>query len=398
MVDLDGFKGVNEVLGMPAGDDVLLHAADRIRRVVGPDAIIARLGADEFAAALAVDDLAAMERLGAALVAEVQIRVPMGGRHLHVSSSVGVAVGGGDVPATSVVQDAESALAAAKEGGRNRYVAFEDRHRTASLDREARLALLHQCIDEHTLVVQYQPLVDLETRRIVSLEALARLPDPDGGLVPPALFIPLAEEVGLDARLGALVLEQALEDLARWPTPDGQAPLTMAVNVTARQLTERGYVHQVLSACQRTGTPPERVCLELTETMVMADPEAATRALHELRASGVSAALDDFGVGYSSIAYLKRLPIDILKIDRSFVTGLPHDPDSRAIVGLIVGLAEALGLGVTAEGIEEEEQLAGLLELGCRRGQGYLFDRPVDADTITARLDLEQAGGGGGRR
>ncbi len=209
--------------------------------------------------------------------------------------------------------------------------------------------------------------------------------------MPPASFIPLAEESGLDVRLGALVLERALEDLARMPLGADGRPLGIDVNVTARQLTQVGYSHQVLAACRRHGIAPDRVCLELTETLVMADPVAATNALQELRAQGVRAALDDFGVGYSAFSYLQKLPIDVLKIDRSFVMGLPEDPESRAIVGLIVGLAEALGMAVTAEGIEEEDQRAALLELGCPRGQGYLFDRPVDADAIVARLAAEPA-------
>jgi diguanylate cyclase (GGDEF)-like protein len=386
MIDLDGFKGVNEALDHDAGDAVLLHATDRLRRAIGTDGIVARLAADEFAVAVPIDDETAMAKLGNRLLTDVRIRVPVGGGHHLVTCSVGVAVGSGDTPARRVVQDAESALAASKESGRNRATVYEDRHRMASADREERLGLIHQSLDQRTVVVHYQPLVDLATGGMVAVEALARLTDRTGNLVPPGAFIPLAEEVGLDIRLGALVLERALEDLARWPSPDSEEGLMMGVNVTARQLTQPGYVHQVLAACNRAGISPACVCLELTETLVMADPVAATKALESLRLHGVTTALDDFGVGYSSIEYLQRLPIDVLKIDRAFVAGLPDDPSCRSIVGLVVGLADALGMRVTAEGIETEAQRACLLELGCERGQGFLFDRPIDAQKITERL------------
>ena len=390
MIDLDGFKGVNEALDHDAGDAVLLHATDRLRRAVGNDGIVARLASDEFAVAISVADEAAMAKLGNRLLTDVRIRVPVGGGHHLVTCSVGMAVGSGDTPARRVVQDAESALAASKESGRNRATVYEDRHRMASADREERLALIHQSLDQRTVVVHYQPIVDLLSGETVAFEALARLTDRDGNLVPPGSFIPLAEEAGLDVRLGALVLQRALEDVARWPGPRSGEGLMMSVNVTARQLTQPGYVHQVLAACNRAGISPSCVCLELTETLVMADPVAATKALESLREHGVTTALDDFGVGYSSIEYLQRLPIDVLKIDRAFVAGLPDDPSCRSIVGLVVGLAEALGMRVTAEGIETEVQRRCLIELGCSRGQGYLFDRPVDAVTITERLARER--------
>jgi diguanylate cyclase (GGDEF)-like protein len=390
MIDLDGFKGVNEALDHDAGDAVLLHATDRLRRAIGSDGIVARIAGDEFAVAVAVDDEVAMAKLGDRLLTDVRIRVPVGGGHQLVTCSVGVAVGRGDTAARRVVQDAESALAAAKESGRNRATLYEDRHRMAHADREERLALIHQSLEHRSVVVHYQPLVDLETDDTVAMEALARLVDRTGNLVPPGAFIPLAEDAGLDIRLGALVLQQALEDLARWPGTRSGGPLMMGVNVTARQLTQPGYVHQVLAACNRAGIAPSCVCLELTETMVMADPQAATRALQSLRAYGVTTALDDFGVGYSSIEYLQRLPIDVLKIDRAFVSGLPEDPSCRSIVGLVVGLADALGMQVTAEGIETEAQRRCLLELGCTKGQGFLFDRPVDAGAITERLVRER--------
>lgn len=382
MIDIDGFKGINEGVGHEAADNVLIEIALRLRARVGHEGVAARLAADEFAIALPVESDEQVMTLGEELVRDLRVRVPMGDRHLLATCSLGVASNEGAGDAVSVLYDAESALHAAKEAGGDRCATFEAGRRLATVEREARLAQIHHALDNRALVVHYQPVVDLDSGAVVSLEALVRLPDPGAGLLLPGAFIDLVEDAGLDAVLGALVLEQALRDLSLWLEQDPESALTMAVNVTSRQLTQPGYVHQVLEACQRHAIAPQRVRLELTETMVMADPAAAIRALEELRAQGVAAVLDDFGVGYSSMAYLQRLPLDVLKIDRGFVAGLPGDNDDRAIVGLVVGLANAMHLEVTAEGIETDEQRLALLELGCRLGQGFYFSRPVDAASI----------------
>lgn len=393
IIDIDGFKGINELLGHAGADRILVEVAGRLRDKVGGTGFAARLAADEFAVTLPVAGPEDAAALGQSLVRDLRVRVPLDAEgELFVTCSVGVACSDGEQPAISVFFDAESALSAAKETGRDRAASFETGHRAAALERSRRLALIHQAIDRQEVIVHYQPIVRLDTRAPLGVEALVRLADPRGGILLPGAFIDLVEEAGLDSDLGAIVLEQALRDLAGWPAAVGGVELMMSVNVTSRQLTSPGYVHRVLSACQRHGIAPHRVRLELTESMVMADLDAAVAALHELRTSGITAALDDFGVGYSSMTYVQRLPIDVLKIDRSFVAGLPDDDDDRSIVGLVLGLAQALGLEVTAEGIETEAQRQVLMEMGCERGQGFLFDRPVDATAILARLAPATAG------
>lgn len=389
MVDVDGFKALNDSLGHDGADRVLVEIARRLQAIVGGDGIAARLAADEFAVALPVAGPEDAVAFGELLVRELRQRVPTGDRQVLVTCSVGVATGTSGPSATPVLFDAESALHAAKEGGRDRCATFEAGLRLAAVERASRLSLLQHALEEGEIIVHYQPIVDLLTGTVESVEALVRLRDPAGGLLLPGAFIDLAEEAGLDPALGSLVLEQALRDLAAWPDRPALPPLRVAVNVTSRQLTSPGFVQEVAGACRRHGIEPRRLRLELTETMVMADLDAAARALEALHDLGVSAALDDFGIGYSSMAYLQRFPVDVLKIDRTFVAGLPDDDDDRSIVGLVVGLARALGKEVTAEGIETDEQRLSLLALGCSRGQGFFFARPVDAEEIAARLVRE---------
>lgn len=381
LVDVDAFKLVNERGGHGAGDEVLVQIAHCLEHQAGDRSVVARLGADEFAVARVCTRAEEMADLGALLVTAARFRQPVAGGDLLVTCSVGVACGTDGHDPESVVHDAERALHAAKEQGRDRYATFEASHRLAAVEREERLSLIHDVLERKELVVHYQPLVDLRSAEVVSVEALVRLPHASEGLLFPAAFIDLVEGAGLDAVMGAQVLERSMQDLREWPVSDA---FRVSVNVTAGQLARPGYAEQVLAACQAAEISPERLCLELTETMVLTDPDVAIGALRDLRARGVSIALDDFGVGYSSMVYLQRLPVSVLKIDMRFVAGLPDDPDARAIVGLIVGLADAMGLSVTAEGIETQAQRAALIELGCTVGQGFLFSRPVPSAELRA--------------
>ena len=251
-----------------------------------------------------------------------------------------------------------------------------------SVERQAAEDLLRRRLADGQVTIAYQPVVDLGTGALHAVEALARLRDADGTLVLPGRFVPVAEATGLDVELGTLVLDGVLQQLAAW----GRPTLTAHVNVTARQLTRRGFARDVLDSCRRAGVAPEQLCLELTETMAMADPEAAIAALTDLRRGGVGAALDDFGTGYSSIAHLSRLPVTVLKIDRSFVMGLPDDVTSRAVIGLVVGLGASLGLEVVAEGVEREAEADALRDLGCRLAQGFLFAQPGPAEVLERML------------
>jgi diguanylate cyclase (GGDEF)-like protein len=381
ILDLDGFLAVNELFGSERGDAVLREVADRLRRVVGSSAAIGRLGADQFAVACYTDEVTSSV-LGRDLVQAMRIRVAEGDQALYLTGSAGMAVADDPDPPV-LLRDADNALHAAKDGGRDQVVVVDEARRAATLDRQGSMAQLRRCLAAQDVVVHYQPIVDLSSGTVQGLEALVRLPAPDGvGLLYPASFLSLAEETGLDVELGALVLDRAVAQLSAVHEDPALAEVRMSINVTARQLAQPGFVHLVLAACTRHHVEPAFIRLELTETLVMADPVAATTALRELRALGISAALDDFGVGYSSMVYLQRLPVDVLKIDRAFVSGLPGDADDRSIVSLMVGLADALGLDVTAEGIETEAQRVALLELGCRVGQGYLFARPAPIEDL----------------
>lgn len=385
VLDIDGFKRINETVGHGAADSALIEVARRLSERVGDTGFAARLTGDEFAVAVPVAGAEDAAALGEELVREMRLRVPVDDHELPITCSVGVAWGDSARDAVSVLYDAESALHSSKESGGDRSSTFQTGLRLAKVDRERRLALIHRALDANDVVVHYQPIFELESGAIAGVEALVRLRD-RGRLLMPGSFMDLVEEQGLDDRLDGAVLEQTLHDLARWREMAGGRHLYAAVNVTARHLVQPGFVRQVLAACTRHGVPPENLRVELTETMVMADLEAAVRALTSLREHGVKAAIDDFGIGYSSMAYLQQLPVDVLKIDRSFVAGLPGDDDDRSIVGLVVGLAQALGLSVTAEGIETDAQRVELIELGCRMGQGFLLARPEEAAAFEARL------------
>jgi diguanylate cyclase (GGDEF)-like protein len=386
VVDLDGFGAVNERFGHTRGDSVLREVANRLRRVAGPQAALGRLGADQFAAAFLADEQAA-HALGADLLRAMRMRVADGDDVLLLTGSIGMAHGAGR-SSRQLLADADMAMRAAKGAGRDRFVLLDEARRAASLDRRAMLAHVRGCLEHGTVHLRYQPIVDLVTREVRGCEALVRLPAPAGdGLLFPGAFLPLAEETGLDVDLGERVIDVALADLGRLLAAGPADPVVrMSINVTARQLTRPGFVAQVLAACEHHAVDPHRVQLELTETLVLADPDAAVTALGELRSHGISTALDDFGVGYSSMVNMKRLPVDELKIDRAFVTGLPDDSEAVAIVRLVLGLAEALGLAVSAEGIETDSQRATLVDLGCTTGQGYLFSPPRTVDELIPML------------
>ena len=383
VIDLDRFGTVNDALGHETGDEVLREAAERLL-AASPDAlVVARSGANEFTVALLVaddePDLATLAQHLADAVATADRDRPS----RHLTASAGAAMGGTNgTSALEILRDAETAMHAAKEAGRDRVTVFDADRRSHTAERRAAEQLLRRRLDERDILVHYHPVVDLRTGALQAVEALVRLCDERGEIMMPDRFIGVAEDTGLDVELGALVLEQVLAQLAAWPA----STLVANVNVTARQLTRPGFAAEVVTACHAAGVAPERLCLELTETLVMTDPEAAISTLAELRVAGVSAVLDDFGTGYSSIAYLSRLPVTGLKIDKSFVDGLPGDEASRAVVGLVTGLGPALHLAVIAEGIERQDQAAALLRLGCSSGQGFLYGRPAGPEEIAQLL------------
>jgi len=397
-VDLDRFKAVNDSLGHDAGDRLLAAVAGRLRDCLRGADTAARFGGDEFAVLLdRVADLPAAVRVAERIVARVGLPVALGDREVVVTPSVGIALGA-DVADTAedLLRFADVAMYRAKALGPGCYeVFYPGMHADAlprlALERDLRLAL-----ERGEFVLHYQPLVALPGRGVIGVEALVRWRHPARGLVPPGDFIPLAEETGLILPLGRWVLDEACRQGRAWrdARPDAP-PLTISVNVAARQLRSTALLGDVARALAETGLPPGDLQLEITEGAAMADAAATVVILQELKDLGVRLALDDFGTGHSSLAYLKRFPVDALKVDKAFVTGLGRDPEDAAIVGAIVTLARALGLGVTAEGVETVAQAAVLGGLGCDTGQGYLFARPLPAEEVAGLVGHGPAPGRG---
>ena len=388
-VDLDRFKLVNDTYGLVAGDAVLAEAADRLRRATRPDDTIARVGADEFVVVCARPGQAATvvalaDRLRDALADPISL--PDRGE-LVLTASLGLALSGPGVDAATLLRQADAAMLRAKQRGRNRVEMYDPAMQASARDRLSLTADLRRAIDLRQMRVVYQPIVDLTSGLVVGAEALCRWYHPDRGAVPPGEFIPVAEESGAIRAIGAWVLDTALDDLSPLVHTGTGATLgsfEVAVNLSARQLDEPGLVAMVAGALETHGWEPEDLCLELTETALTDDLDLASRALLAIRATGVRIAVDDFGTGYSSLTHLQRLPIDTIKIDRSFVRGLGEEgaADRASIVSAVVGIATAMGLDSVAEGIETDAQLAALRSLSCARGQGFLFAEPVTAADV----------------
>lgn len=385
LLDLDSFKDVNDALGHSFGDDLLVAVAARLRRLVGAGDTAARFGGDEFVVVSedteAVDDaLGWGQRLVTALADPFEVDT----RRLHVSCSAGIAVAaGGGADVGSLLRDADTAMYVAKQKDGPACVVFDEGLRSSTVQRLELGQLLADALAGDQLAVHYQPICDMASGEVVAIEALARWDHPLRGPVSPAAFIPIAEESGRIHEIGRFVLGEGLGVLAGLGVD--QASWSLAVNVSARQLLDPALVELVVAALEEAGISPDRLTLELTESAVIEDTAAATDALHRLRAVGVGLVLDDFGTYYSSLRYLAALPLDGLKVDRSFVSRVDVSERDRLIVDATVALAHKLGLTVTAEGVETEAQLRVLRELGCDQVQGFLFARPAPIQALLAR-------------
>ncbi len=385
--DLDGFKRINDSLGHDAGDEVLVAVADRVRSVLRPADTLARFGGDEFTVLseeiVSPGDLGGIARRIAAVVAEP---VALGVGMAHVSASIGVALAAEDSTSESLVREADAAMYLAKQSGGGRYEVFDAEMRRRALRRLETEHALTRALERREFRLHYQPKVNVVTGQIVGLEALVRWNNPESGLLPPAEFIGLAEETGMIVPLGAWVLTEALEQARRWRDSHPAAPpLAMSVNLSARQLALPDLVEVVRSAIRDTRTDPALLWLEITESVAMGHAQSTFAMLEALKELGLRLAVDDFGTGYSSLSYLKSFPVDILKIDRSFVSGLDRDPASASIVAAVINLAHALGLTAVAEGVEEVGELTELRRMGCDVAQGFLLGRPQPA------ADMEHA-------
>jgi diguanylate cyclase (GGDEF)-like protein len=390
LIDLDGFKDVNDTLGHPVGDLLLMEVAKRLSEVHGPADTLARLGGDEFA--LLLNTAPAQARATAAAALEA-LRPPFsapGGHQIYVTGSLGLldlALGVAD-PAVAL-QEADLALYAAKAAGKNQVVEFHPRLRESRVRRATLVAELRSALKESRLALHYQPIVDLATGATTAVEALLRWPTTTGTFVAPGEFIPLAEETGLVVELGTQVLRDACRAARAWA---GDHDVSLSVNVSGRQVTSSTFADLVLRTLTETGLPADALILEITESVLVGGGEtrsAATvgRNLRRLRHHGVRIAVDDFGTGYSSLAALHQLPIDILKIDKSFVAPLDGQAGPRATFAeAILRMAESLRLTTIAEGVETAAQATALRALGCPLAQGYLLGRPVPADRVTHDL------------
>lgn len=386
-LDLDRFKAVNDSLGHGVGDRLLCRVADRLAIALRPGDVLARLGGDEFTVLLHDVDtdgaLAVADRLQDALRAPLDID----GTSFPVTVSIGVVATEEPADAMDLLRWADAAMYRAKDLGRNRVCTFDDVLRAEVSERTELDQAMAGALERDEIEVHYQPEVDLLTGRIVGAEALVRWRHPARGLLTADRFVPLAEDNGMIVALGGWVLARACRAAAGWI---GRGLVSddfvIRVNLSARQLDEPGLSSEVADLLSSTGLSPGRLCLEITETALMRDAAVGLRVLTELREVGVHLAVDDFGTGYSSLSFLKRFPLDILKIDRSFVDGLPDDAEDTAIATTILSLARSLGLSVVAEGVETEAQRRALVELGCTRAQGYLFSRPVTEERLLERL------------
>jgi diguanylate cyclase (GGDEF)-like protein/PAS domain S-box-containing protein len=387
-IDLDHFKVINDSLGHSLGDQLLRAIAARILVVIRPGDTVARFGGDEFV--VLCEGLSETEdALRVAHRVETSLQTPFDadGHEIHVGVSIGIAFSDEVEPdPVAILRDADTAMYEAKAAGRGRWVVFDDELRTRAVRRQQIEAELRQSRSGDNLRLHYQPVMDLRTGTIRGVEALLRW-QRDGELVGPELFVSVAEETGLIVPIGAWALEQACEQAARWQRElPGWADIGMAVNVSARQLQRPGFLSTVSEVIASSGIAEGTLTIEITESVLLDDTAATAALLSALREMSVHMAVDDFGTGYSSLTYLHRLPVDAVKLDRSFVAGVADDVQRRAIVTAVLNLAGALGLQTVAEGIETERQLAELRLLGCIAGQGYLISPAVDAEALTTML------------
>ncbi|WP_017735283.1 phosphodiesterase DibA [Pseudomonas sp. CBZ-4] len=383
LLDLDHFKIINDSLGHNVGDQLLKLVGERLKALFGPGVTLARLGGDEFAV-LAESCPQVVQAAGLAQRMLDAMKQPFifDGHQLFISASVGISLFPSDaLSAEQLLRNADSALFKAKSAGREGYALYTEELTAHAQNRVEIASELRRALDQHELRVYYQPVHDLQDSRLIGVEALVRWEHPERGLVPPGDFIPIAERTGLIADIDAWVLDQSCRQMGQW-LAQGVALNFIAVNVSSRLFARRELYEQVAQVLHDTGLDPAFLELEVTESAVMDDPEAALEQLHRLRELGLRLAIDDFGTGYSSLLRLKRLPVQKLKIDQGFVAGLPWDEDDAAIVRVVIALAKSMGMQVHAEGIEQVEQARFLLEHECDLGQGYWFGRPVPASEI----------------
>jgi diguanylate cyclase (GGDEF)-like protein/PAS domain S-box-containing protein len=384
LIDLDRFKSVNDSLGHVAGDHLLRQVSTRLEPIITDAMTLGRLGGDEFALVVPhVVDTASIERICLDIIEALKQPFTYNDQHLFVGASIGIALGPTDASSVEdLIRNADLALYRAKDEGGNDICFYEPAlHAEAEERRKIELAM-RTALDRDEFRLLYQPVVDAQTSRVTSFEALARWRNPELGDISPMKFIPIAEETGLIGRIGEWVLRTACAEASRWP-----ADVSVAVNISPLQLQEPGFILILISALSQSGIDPHRLELELTETVFLHISPVTQKVLHQIHSLGVRLAIDDFGTGYSSLGYLRDTRFDTIKVDRSFVQSVrADDPESSAIVRAVIALAGSLGMKAVAEGVETVEQLELVRALGCVRIQGYIFSDPVPPSAVKALL------------
>ncbi|MGK2950237.1 MAG: putative bifunctional diguanylate cyclase/phosphodiesterase [Acidimicrobiales bacterium] len=386
--DLDHFKSVNDTYGHHVGDELLVAVAARISALLRPGDTLARLAGDEFVILCEdLEDRDHIQPLANRIVEALAETYVLSGHRTQVSASIGIAFAGPGVEdPDQLLRDADTAMYQAKRQGGDRHATMDLGEQRVMLQRAGLRRDLATAAESGQLRLDYQPIVRTIGGRITGAEALLRWDHPHHGLVGPDTIIPLAEQSGLMGDVGRWVLDRACQDLQRWGRPASAPPFALAVNVSAQQLLSPGFTSTVVEVLDSTRTDPAQLILEITETTFIEDADRAAVVLADVKHLGLRLALDDFGTGYSSLSFLKRFPIDIVKIDRQFVARVDQDADDRAIVRGVVSLAHDLRFGVVAEGVETSQQHRTVQELGCESAQGYYFGRPAPADALTAML------------
>ncbi|HLT62996.1 MAG TPA: EAL domain-containing protein, partial [Pseudohongiella sp.] len=392
-LDLDQFKRINDTLGHDAGDELLCIVAQRLRSCVREEDIVSRLGGDEFTILLSdIGHAEAASVVARKILLSLQTPITLGDQEITISASIGITIAPEDsMNASVLMRNADLAMYRAKDQGRNNFQYFTD---DMNIESQARMSLeneLRLAVNNEDFVVFFQPQIDLDRKRVCGFEALVRWRHEQVDLIPPDRFIPVAEETGLIIKVGEIVLLQACRQL-RSMQLNGMTGCTVAVNLSARQFRDRNLVNMIRRTLRETGLDPRFLELEITESMLMDNIEQAITILTELKTLGVTIAIDDFGTGYSSLSYLTRLPVDKLKVDRSFVSNLPESPRHTAIATAIIAMAQRLRLQVVAEGVETEPQASFLHSHQCSIVQGYLYGRPVEGNGLLEHMkQLEQS-------
>jgi diguanylate cyclase (GGDEF)-like protein/PAS domain S-box-containing protein len=387
IVDIDEFKNINDSLGHAAGDQVLVELAERLRTRVRPGDTAARMGGDEFAILLENSSEQDAGVVALRILEAVAQPLTVLERNVVVSGSIGIAFSEAGQDAETLMRNADVAMYAAKAAGKGRYQMFRAEMGEAVLLRLDLEADLRRAVEQHELVLHYQPIIHLAPGAIVGMEVLVRWQHPDRGLMYPADFIGVAEESGLIRPMGRWILEQACRQERAWVARFGETlPFGVSVNVSPAQVDDPGFVDDVVASLDSTGTDPAKLTLEITESLVLADFDVAVEKLRRLKGLGVKIAIDDFGTGWSSFSRLRSMPIDVLKIDKTFIDGVTRGPEDSAVAQAVIKMAHTFGLEAVAEGIEFPAQAERLVELHCDMGQGYYFGPPLSVEATETYL------------